>query len=97
MASKQYHVYILANSHRTLYVGVTNNLGRRMAEHKARLGSGFTTRYAVDRLVYVESTPDVRAAILREKQIKSWVRRKKIALIESMNADWKDLSEGWAR
>jgi putative endonuclease len=96
MAMKLYYVYILANCHRTLYTGVTGHLARRLFEHRSRL-SAFTARYAINRLVYVESTEDVRAAIRREKEIKGWVRRKKIALIESVNPGWKDLSEGWDR
>jgi putative endonuclease len=88
-------VYILANRSGTLYVGVTNNLLRRFYEHKQKLIPGFTKRYKIDRLMYYEHTPDVGAAIAREKQIKRWRREKKVALIESKNRDWHDLSEGW--
>ena len=88
----EYYVYIMANRSGTIYVGVTNNLPRRLYEHKHHLVPGFTDRYNVDRLVYYETTPDVRAAIAREKQIKRWRREKKVALIESKNRDWKDLS-----
>ncbi|MGD0075472.1 MAG: GIY-YIG nuclease family protein [Candidatus Binataceae bacterium] len=73
--------------------GVTNDLARRVHEHKAGLVPGFTLRYRVTRLVYVEQTNDVSAAIAREKQIKSWSRSKKIALIESVNPQWRDLSD----
>ena len=73
----EYYVYILANRSGTLYVGVTNNLLRRLYEHKHKLIPGFTKRYKIDRLVYYEHTPDVRAAIAREKQIKPWRREKK--------------------
>jgi len=92
---RQYWVYILANIHRTLYIGVTNDLQARVLEHKQALAPGFTARYGVDRLVYSESTSDVRAAIAREKQLKGWLRRKKIDLIESTNPRWEDLSAGW--
>jgi putative endonuclease len=91
----QYFVYILANRSGTLYVGVTNNIQRRLYEHKNKLVPGFTSQYNIDRLVYIETTPDVRAAIAREKQIKRWRREKKVALIEAVNRDWKDLSTEW--
>jgi putative endonuclease len=87
-----YHVYILSNPSRTLYIGVTNHLARRIYEHKEGRGSDFTTRYKVDLLVYCEAFEQIRDAILREKQLKGWTRVKKIALIESLNPDWKDLS-----
>ncbi len=89
----QYYVYITSNASRTLYTGVTNNLERRVYEHKHKLMSGFT--YNINRLVYFEITSDVVAAISREKQIKGWVRSKKIALIESENPGWQDLSAEW--
>jgi putative endonuclease len=81
----------MTNKSRTLYTGVTNNLERRMYEHKQKLIPGFTTKYNISRLVYYEATEDV-AAISREKQIKGWLRSKKIALIESVNPNWEDLS-----
>jgi len=90
--SKQYYVYIMTNKHNTvLYTGVTNNLARRVYEHKEGLGSWFTSKYKVRKLVYYEVTTDVRAAIAREKQIKGGSRRKKIDLVNSMNPEWKDL------
>jgi len=92
---KQYYVYIMTNRSGTLYAGMTNNLKRRVWEHKQKLVPGFTKRYNITRLVYYEETADVNAAIAREKQIKGWLRKKKIALIESVNPGWKDLSEGW--
>ena len=92
---RQYYVYIMTNRSGTLYTGVTGNLERRVYQHKNRLARGFTSRYAIDRLVYFECTTDVRSAIAREKQIKGWLRARKIALIESVNRDWKDLSAGW--
>ena len=91
----KYYVYIMASASRTLYTGVTNNLKRRVSEHQRRLMPGFTSQYNITRLVYFEDCGDIRAAITREKQIKGWLRRKKIALIESVNLDWKDLSDGW--
>jgi putative endonuclease len=92
---KTYYVYILASRSRTLYTGVTNNLERRALEHKRGVVPGFTSRYRVERLVYYETWGDIRAAIQREKQIKGWLRAKKIALIRSMNPGWSDLSENW--
>jgi putative endonuclease len=80
---------------RNLYTGVTNNLERRVWEHKSGLAKGFTSPYRIDRLVYFETGCDIRAAVSREKQIKGWLRSKKIELIESRNATWADLSEGW--
>jgi len=90
---KRYYVYILASRTRVLYTGVTNNLLRRNLEHKQGAKKSFTSRYRVKRLVYFEVTNDIRAAIAREKKIKGWVRRKKVALIESLNPKWDDLSE----
>jgi putative endonuclease len=89
----QYFVYILTNKSGNLYTRVTNNLERRVYEHKHHLVKGFTNKYNIDKLVYFEETNDINAAISREKQIKGWLRKKKIALIESMNPGWKDLSE----
>jgi len=87
-----YYVYILTNKSRTLYVGMTNNLERRVYEHKNKLVPGFTAKYNLDILLYYEQTADVLSAIAREKQIKGWTRSKKIALIESQNPKWLDLS-----
>ena len=92
---RTYSVYILANRSRTLYVGVTNHIHRRVLDHRLGVGSNFTRRYLVRRLVYVESTTDVRAAIVREKKIKGWLRAKKIALIEAANPEWADLAATW--
>ena len=92
---KHYYVSIMTNRSKTLYTGVTNNLQRRMYEHKHHLVAGFTSTYQITRLVYFEETSDANAAIAREKHIKGWVRAKKIALIESINPDWRDLSEEW--
>ena len=90
-----YFVYIMTNKSRTLYVGVTNNLERRMYEHKYKLIPGFTSKYNIDRLLYFETTPDVRAAIEREKQIKGWRRSRKVALITVVNPNWEDLARSW--
>ena len=84
----------MTNKSRTLYTGVTNDLERRVYEHKQKLVPGFTAKYNITRLVYFEVTQDIQAAIAREKQIKGWLRSKKIALIESVNPGWKDLSLG---
>jgi putative endonuclease len=94
---RHYCVYILTNRSKTLYVGVTNNLHRRVWEHKFRNGSEFCRRYKIDRLVYYESFDDVRNAIDREKRIKGWLRIKKIQMIVSVNPAWSDLSEGVVR
>ena len=91
MQDKQYYVYILTTAKNTaLYTGVTNDLLRRVYEHKNRLVDGFTKRYNVDKLVYYEVTGDVVAAIEREKQIKGWGRQKKLA---TFNPEWQDLYE----
>jgi putative endonuclease len=90
-----YCVYILTNRSKTLYVGVTNNLRRRVWEHKFGNGSEFCKHYKIDRLVYYESFDDVRNAIDREKRIKGWLRIRKIRLIVSVNPAWRDLSEEW--
>jgi putative endonuclease len=91
----EYFVYILASRSRTLYVGVTRDIRRRMGEHRDGSAQGFTHRYKVSRLVYVETTSDVRAAIAREKQIKGWTRDRKLALVALANPNWQDLAEGW--
>jgi putative endonuclease len=94
--TKQYFVYIMASISRVLYTGVTNNLERRVYEHKHKFIPGFTSKYNVTRLVFYETSTDVHAAIEREKQIKGWLRAKKIALIESTNPTWDDLSSSWS-
>ena len=92
--TRNYYVYIMANQSRNLYVGVTNNIRRRVEEHKAGLTEGFTCRYKIDTLVYVESFSDIDSAIAREKQIKYWRREKKMRLVNQGNSDWRDLSDG---
>ena len=91
----EYYVYILTNGVRTLYIGVTNDLNRRVYEHQHDLTDGFTKKYNVTMLVHYEVTTDVQSAIAREKQLKGWCRSKKIDLIEASNPEWVDLSLGW--
>lgn len=94
MSRKYYYVYIMTNVRNTvLYTGVTNNLISRVAQHKTGEGSDFTRKYHVNKLVYYETYDDVRNAIQREKQIKGGSRKNKIALIESVNPEWKDLAD----
>ena len=94
MLSKQYYIYIMTTKmNTTLYIGVTNDLKRRIFEHKNHLVEGFTNRYRIEKLVYYENTDDAIAAIAREKQIKKWLRRKKVELIQANNPDWRDLCE----
>ena len=92
---KNYYIYIMASQSGTLYIGMTNNIKKRVHQHKNHLIPGFTEKYNVDQLLHVETTSDPTSAINREKQLKRWSRKKKIALIESLNSDWKDLSEDW--
>lgn len=93
---RTYYVYLLTNwNNRVMYVGMTNNLERRIFEHKNKLIEGFTKKYHVDKLVYFEATSEVMAAIAREKQIKSWRREKKNGLVEAANPEWRDLSLRW--
>ena len=92
---KTYFVYIMSNESRMIYVGVTNNLKHRVAQHKKKLVAGFTHRYNLHKLVYYECFPDIRVAIRREKQIKGWLRAKKVGLIVAKNPAWNDLSAAW--
>ncbi len=97
MSTRDYFVYILTNnSNDVLYVGVTNNLGRRLVEHKQHLVEGFTDEYNVTKLVYYERSGSVTDAIAREKQLKGWTRKKKFQLINSVNSELKDLSEEYS-
>ena len=90
---KNYYVYIMSNeSNSTIYIGITNDINRRVYEHKTKMIEGFTKRYNITKLVYVEETSDVYSAISREKQLKGWTRKKKNELIETINPNWKDLS-----
>lgn len=85
----------MSNKSKTLYTGVTSNLIKRVYEHKHKLVDGFTNKYNITRLVYYEETNNVMSAISREKQIKGWLRKKKIELIKTLNPKWQDLCEGW--
>ena len=92
IVERQFYIYILSNQNNTvLYIGITNDLVRRIYEHKNKLCKGFTKKYNVDKLVYYEACDDSISAIAREKQIKAGSRKKKISLIESMNTEWVDL------
>ena len=91
-STKSYYVYIMSSPSRTLYTGITNDLERRVHEHKTGTVPGFTTRYRIDSLVYFQETSDVAEAIAAEKRIKGLLRPKKIALIEEENPTWRDLS-----
>ena len=95
MAERLYYVYILASASRVLYTGVTNNLQRRVFEHKEKRIPGFTHKYNVTQLMHYEVFGDIRVAIAREKQIKAWRREKRVALIAGGNPHWRDLSEDW--
>ncbi len=92
--TKTYYMYILASKRNgTLYIGVTNNLARRLYEHRNNLIEGFTNKYNVHHLVYYEDVNDIQAALQREKQLKRWTRKWKIELIEKVNPEWRDLAE----
>jgi putative endonuclease len=93
--ARTYYVYIMASASRVIYTGVTNDLQRRVWEHKTKQVPGFTKKYNVKRLVWLQHFERVEDAIAREKEIKGWLRKKKVALIEKSNATWKDLSWGW--
>lgn len=93
---RSYYVYLLTNwNNKVMYVGVTNDLERRIYQHKNKLVKGFTEKYNVNKLVYFEETQDVIAAITREKEIKKWRREKKDQLVNEMNPTWKDISLEW--
>ncbi len=92
---KLFYVYILGNGRSALYVGVTNDLIRRVEEHKAKKVKGFTSKYEIDQLLYFEEFANVTDAISSEKQIKGWTRKKKLELIRTINPTFKDLSEDW--
>lgn len=90
-----YYVYILASRSRRLYVGMTNNLERRVWEHRTKAAGGFTSRYEIHRLVWYSGTSGVLEAIAYEKRLKGWSRQKKLFLIEAQNAEWRDLADEW--
>lgn len=92
----QYYVYMITNwNNRVLYIGVTNNLERRLYEHREHLVDGFTSKYNVNKLVYYEVTNDVRSALERERELKGWTRIRKNTLITQMNPAWVDLTKMW--
>ncbi|NNG16438.1 MAG: GIY-YIG nuclease family protein [Gemmatimonadales bacterium] len=95
MPHGRFAVYILASHSGRLYVGVTNDLERRVLKHQLGVGAQFTRHYKVTKLVHYEQTSDVRSAIAREKQLKGWSRRKKVDLIETNNPGWRDLTIDW--
>jgi len=92
---KEYYAYIMSNQSKTLYTGVTNDLERRVREHKLKIKDGFTKRYNVTQLVWFDRFDDVTQAIESEKRIKRWRRSKKITMIEKNNPHWEDLAEHW--
>ena len=92
MAVGTYYIYMMASRSRVLYTGVTNDLARRVDEHKRGVNAGFTSRYRVTRLVYFEEFPDIRDAIAREKQINAWTRLRRVGLIQRRNPFWEDLT-----
>ena len=96
MRNHHYAVYILASTYKHLYIGVTGNLEHRIATHKAAANpEAFTARYRIDRLVHIERFDDIRQAIAQEKELKTWNRHRKIALIVANNPTWRDLSLDW--
>ena len=92
-SERDYFVYLMASQSRTLYIGMTNNIRRRVQQHRDGTVAGFTSTYKISRLVHVERYGDVNGAIAREKQVKRWRRDKKIALIQGENPNWDDLTE----
>ena len=95
MDEKSFYVYIMASESKVIYTGMTNNLFRRVYEHKMKLFKGFSKKYNTYKLVWYDETDDVTAAIEFEKQIKGWLRKKNVALIEEENPNWHDLAEEW--
>lgn len=96
MKNKTFYIYIMASKSGNLYIGMTNNIKRRVFEHKNHLVPSFTGKYSIDQLLYVETFTNPASAINREKQIKAWRREKKVELIDSQNPAWNDLSENWS-
>ncbi|MBN1130172.1 MAG: GIY-YIG nuclease family protein [Chitinispirillaceae bacterium] len=98
MQRHDYYIYILTNiNNKVMYIGVTNNLTRRLFQHQSKTFPGFTAQYNVNKLVYFEHTNDIKVAIKREKTIKGWRREKKNELVSSLNPEWKDLGVNWER
>jgi len=94
-AYKEYHIYIMTNKSGTFYIGLTNNIKKRVYQHKNKLADGFTKKYNIDKLLYYETFSDIYSAIAREKTVKGWLRKKKIELINTINPEWEDLSKDW--
>ena len=92
---KTFYVYIMSSKSGTLYVGLTSDIKKRVYEHKNHLIAGFTDKYNIDRLLYIETMSEPASAINREKQIKAWRREKKVELIDLLNPEWNDLSQDW--
>lgn len=93
---KTYYIYMIANKSNTvLYIGVTNNLERRIFEHKHKIIKGFSSKYNLTKLVYYEEYSDITTAIAREKHLKGWRRSRKNGLVETVNPEWKDLTDEW--
>ena len=92
---KRYHIYIMGSASGVLYIGSTSDLRRRVWQHRVDWYEGFSGRYKVDRLLYFEEHSTPNSMVARERQLKGWVRRKQVALIEATNAGWRDLAEGW--
>ena len=95
MKNHNYYIYILSSKSGVLYIGMTNDLVRRLSEHKQKIIKGFTEKYNCNKLVYYEHYKNIKQTILREKQLKKWNRSKKENLIKKLNKDWEDLSEEW--
>jgi len=93
--NSEYYVYVMTNKSGTLYVGLTNNIKKRVYEHKNKLVEGFTKKYNIDKLLYFETFSEIYSAIAREKTIKGWLRKKKIELVRTTNPGWTDLSQDW--
>ena len=97
MRDRPCYVYMMANAGRMIYIGVTSDLEKRVWQHKYKEHPGFTQKYNLSRLVYYEEFGDIRPAIQREKQLKGWLRSRKVALIRKLNPEWRDLAEDWIR
>lgn len=92
---KQYHVYIVSSLSRSIYIGSTSNVLGHVSQHRTRFNKGHTSLYRIHRLVYLEESPTAWAMVRRERQLKGWTRKRKVALIESVNPGWFDLAEAW--
>jgi|SRR5580698_2912229 putative endonuclease len=97
MRDRPSFVYMMANAARMIYIGVTSDLEKRVCQHKNKEHAGFTQKYNLSRLVYCEEFGDIRAAIQREKELKGWIRSRKVELIRKLNPEWRDLAEDFVR